>query len=1136
MRDTQLGGRPGIGRSRRLTATAVAVAAAVASLAPLTGGTAVAADTPTTAVATTPAPLTIPAETYPSPGAVHAVGTSGFLHENPQGYTWVSYADGKAVPYDMKGAEKAVSAGGDVIARLYGAGTTTKVVFQEGPAGPETTVAIPRGQHFRHVQGRRVITTESTFVHVLSVENGVVTDRKVAAPAGAAGMYPREAGTERGFFVTYEVDRIRHTGWLDLAGLTVRPTGVPSESGPTNKMGGARFFGSLATIQNLPGQRLTVWDTAGDLSKPVKDVPWTGNPVGALVGDEALVVAEYRPGERYHPYVLRPLDGGADRPAFDASNVYPAPDGGVLAVVKGGDGRPSIDSVRFPQDGSAPVRAPVYDTPLGVVRTERVAVAQGVVHSSESWWNDMYGAVTTRNLTVGGELAAGPKVDREYDPEAVIPGDCRQGCEPIVPTGDGRFVFRSYPGNVYVVEEGKTLHEREGTAAAPAWGSVPLQASGRYVSYTGEAGHEVFDLDAKKVVFRAKIGDRRTSLDANTLWIESTTTGAVDAVDVRTGATKRTVKLAACDLTGLQVNRSFAYWKCASGAGVKNLGTQAATALPAHTSALLGDGYVAHEKGGTLSVTPLVGAGTTRTVGTVGDSVAGRGWTVDRFGGHVTYVDAEENVHVVPSGVPASALTPLDTEVPGILDRRAAQPVWSAKWWLSKPAASWRVDVRNQAGTVVRTLGGGEARGLVTAAWDGKDTTGTVLPDGLYDWTLTAVPADGAGPALTRTGGLAVVRGQSELATGRYEPVTPARVMNTLDGTGVPRAKVGAGKTVTLTVAGRGGVPAKGVSAVVLNVTATNATAGTYVSVYPYGTPRPGTSNLNVTAGRAVPNLVVVPVRDGKVTFYNRNGSLDLLADVAGYYTLAGTGSLYEPVTPARVMSTLSGTGVPQAKLGADRTVTLTVAGRGGVPAAGVTAVVLNVTATNATAGTYVSVYPYGTTRPGVSNLNVVAGQTVPNLVVVPVRDGKVTFYNRNGSLDLLADVAGYYTLAGTGSLYEPVTPARVMSTLDGTGVPKAKVGTGKTVTLTVAGRGGVPATGVTAVVLNVTATNPTSATYVSVYPYGTTRPGVSNLNVVAGQTVPNLVVVPVKDGKVTFYNHGGTVDLLADVAGYFAH
>jgi hypothetical protein len=108
------------------------------------------------------------------------------------------------------------------------------------------------------------------------------------------------------------------------------------------------------------------------------------------------------------------------------------------------------------------------------------------------------------------------------------------------------------------------------------------------------------------------------------------------------------------------------------------------------------------------------------------------------------------------------------------------------------------------------------------------------------------------------------------------------------------------------------------------------------------------------------------------------------------------------------------------------------------------------------------------------------------------------------------------------------------MDTRTGLGVAKAKVGAGKTVTLQVMGRNGVPATGVTAVVMNVTGTSPTSLTYVAVYPNGTTRTSASNLNLVAGQTAPNLVIVPVVNGRVSFYNHAGSVNLIADVAGYF--
>ena len=89
--------------------------------------------------------------------------------------------------------------------------------------------------------------------------------------------------------------------------------------------------------------------------------------------------------------------------------------------------------------------------------------------------------------------------------------------------------------------------------------------------------------------------------------------------------------------------------------------------------------------------------------------------------------------------------------------------------------------------------------------------------------------------------------------------------------------------------------------------------------------------------------------------------------------------------------------------------VALSVVGRGGVPS-GATAVVLNVTAVDASASGYVTVYPDGSARPLASNLNVGPGQTVPNLVVAKLgSNGKVCLYNHAGTVDLVADVNGYF-------------------------------------------------------------------------------------------------------------------------------
>ena len=81
----------------------------------------------------------------------------------------------------------------------------------------------------------------------------------------------------------------------------------------------------------------------------------------------------------------------------------------------------------------------------------------------------------------------------------------------------------------------------------------------------------------------------------------------------------------------------------------------------------------------------------------------------------------------------------------------------------------------------------------------------------------------------------------------------------------------------------------------------------------------------------------------------------------------------------------------------------------------------------------------------------------------------------------------------------------------------------------------GVPGSGVSAVLLNVTAVTPDLTTFITVYPAGGDRPLASNLNVVAGQVIPNMVLARLgADGTIALHNNQGNVDLVADVMGYF--
>jgi len=143
-----------------------------------------------------------------------------------------------------------------------------------------------------------------------------------------------------------------------------------------------------------------------------------------------------------------------------------------------------------------------------------------------------------------------------------------------------------------------------------------------------------------------------------------------------------------------------------------------------------------------------------------------------------------------------------------------------------------------------------------------------------------------AGPVAMASTSVAAAPAVAPAVPGAFVSVGPARVLDTRKGTGAPVARVAAKGTLHVSVRGVGGVPASGVSAVVLNVTVVAAGGSGVLTVFPDGAARPTASNLNFVTGQTVPNLVVVPLgSNGKVALYNGStGSTDLVADVAGYY------------------------------------------------------------------------------------------------------------------------------------------------------------------------------------------------------------------------------------------------------------
>ena len=412
--------------------------------------------------------------------------------------------------------------------------------------------------------------------------------------------------------------------------------------------------------------------------------------------------------------------------------------------------------------------------------------------------------------------------------------------------------------------------------------------------------------------------------------------------------------------------------------------------------------------------------------------------------------------------------------------------------------------------------------------------TAAVLGTGLLSSVATAEHA------------AAVISPADQTRTGGVNSLPSFRLLDTRGGVGAPTAAVAPGGTVRLQVLGRGGVPATGVAVVVLNVTVTSASRPGFVTVFGDGSPRPATSNLNFIPGQTVANLVMAPVgTDGDVALYNGSpGTVQLVADVSGF---TSTAVLYQPgayvaVPPIRLLDTRSGLGAVQAAVPAGGTVHLQVVGRGDVTNSQVS-VVLNVTATGATRSGFVTAFADGATRPASSNLDFAAEQTMPNLVIAPVgTDGKVALYNgSSGTVQILADVAGYfisnYPVLDSGAAFNQLPASRVLDTRVGIGASRGALPPGGTAHVEVSGRGGVPAAGVSAVVLEVVATGSTRSGYATVYADGLSRPVASNLNFAATQTVANLVIAPVgADGDVALYNgSSGSVQFIADVSGWYS-
>lgn len=387
-------------------------------------------------------------------------------------------------------------------------------------------------------------------------------------------------------------------------------------------------------------------------------------------------------------------------------------------------------------------------------------------------------------------------------------------------------------------------------------------------------------------------------------------------------------------------------------------------------------------------------------------------------------------------------------------------------------------------------------------------------------------------------------------ADANLVPLVPARLLETRVGQDletIDHLHEGVGQVMARTsyrldVAGRGGVDVNA-DAVMLNVTAVAPESLGFLTVYPCTAKVPKASNVNYFAGDVAPNSALAKLSDsGEVCIYSL-ATTDVIVDVLGYVPVGGAPV---PVEPARLVETrqtptdvtvdhqYEGLG----RLGPGKTIEFDATGRGGVPD-GADAVYLNVTAINPDGAGFLTVYPCGTSRPDVSNVNYLKGDVTPNAVLTSVgTNGQVCIYTL-ASADIIADVNGYMPPGGN---RVSISPARCADTrippdgqtfdhkFEGDGRIKA----GDIYQVDIAGRCNVSDTA-SAVYLNVTAVNPSAPGFLTVWPCDEPRPDTSNVNYGPGEVQPNAVLSKVTldtKGSICIFSLAET-DVIVDVNGY---
>ncbi|HUI82704.1 MAG TPA: hypothetical protein VL240_00690, partial [Candidatus Binatia bacterium] len=307
-----------------------------------------------------------------------------------------------------------------------------------------------------------------------------------------------------------------------------------------------------------------------------------------------------------------------------------------------------------------------------------------------------------------------------------------------------------------------------------------------------------------------------------------------------------------------------------------------------------------------------------------------------------------------------------------------------------------------------------------------------------------------------------------------------------------------------------------------------------YLTLWPADENQPVVSLLNSPDGRIKASAAIVPAgywswTPGFVTVYVTN-TADVVLDINGYFTSPGSQTLqFYPLAPCRIVDTRNGQYGGTLQAGMERDYAMT--GKCGLPGSAA-AYSLNVTAIPAPRVLdYLTVWPQGEPRPGVSTLNNSTGTVVANAAIVPAGNNQtVAFYPNSNNTDLLVDVNGYFAPPGPGgSSFYSIPPCRIYETRNNNGQPFRGERT-----VNVMGSPCAPLGNATAYVFNATVVPRGSLAYLTLWPDNEQQPMVSTLNAFDGFITSNMAIVATRNGSIDAFAAGLT-QLILDISGYFA-